>query len=110
MRVSDLQVAVPRPELLPAHDLPLQLPQRDVRAVKNHRVGAEFGGEFIVNVSHVEIGRGRGKKQNNNRPKTVKKRCHSFFVCGDHTGSRMVAVAMALKSIKLPPQPGLAPR
>lgn len=59
LRVCDLQVAVPRPELLPAHDLPLQLPQRDVRAVKNHRVGAEFGGEFIVNVSHVEIGTGR---------------------------------------------------
>lgn len=52
--VCDQQVAVPRPELLSVHDLPLQLPQRDVQAVKNHRVSAEFRGEFIMNMSHVE--------------------------------------------------------
>ena len=53
--VCDLQVAVRGSELLPAHDLPLQIPQRDVRAVKYHRVVAEFGGEFIMNMSHAEI-------------------------------------------------------
>lgn len=30
-----------------------------MRAVENHRVGAEFGGEFIVNVSHGEFAAGR---------------------------------------------------
>ncbi len=54
LRVCDLQVAVPGSQLLPAHDLPLQVPQCDVRAVKNHRIIAEFGGEFIVNMSHAE--------------------------------------------------------
>lgn len=54
LRVCDLQVAVPGSELLPAHDLPLQLIQRDVHAIKNHRVVAESGGEFIMNVSHDE--------------------------------------------------------
>lgn len=52
--VCDQQVAVPGPELLSAHDLPLQLLQRDVQAVKNHCVSAEFRGEFIMNMSHVE--------------------------------------------------------
>lgn len=52
--VCDLQVAVPGSELLPAHDLPLQISQRDVRAVKKHRVVAEFRGEFIMNMSHAE--------------------------------------------------------
>lgn len=51
--VCDLQVAVPGSELLPAHDLLLQVRQRDVRPVKNHRVVAEFGGELIVNMSHA---------------------------------------------------------
>lgn len=51
--VGDLQVAVPGSQLLPAHDLPLQVLQRDVRAVKHHRVVAEFGGEFIMNMSHA---------------------------------------------------------
>lgn len=52
--VSDLQVAVRGSELLSAHDLPLQISQRDVRAVKKHRVVAEFRGEFIMNMSHAE--------------------------------------------------------
>lgn len=54
LRVCDLQVAVPGSELLPAHDLPLQLIQRDVHAIKNHRVVVESGGEFIMNVRHDE--------------------------------------------------------
>lgn len=75
--VCDLQVAVPGSELLPAHDLPLQLPQRDVRAVKNHRVRAEFRGEFIVNMSHAEIEKAKNKKP---RPTLSKKpdNCHRF--------------------------------
>lgn len=72
--VCDLQVAVPGSELLPAHDLPLQLPQRDVRAVKNHRVRAEFRGEFIMNMSHAEIEKKTKlvlRCQKKQQPKTV---------------------------------------
>lgn len=52
--VSDLQVAVPSSELLSAHDPSLQVIQRDVRAIENHSVVAEFRGELIMNMSHVE--------------------------------------------------------
>lgn len=52
LSVSDLQVAVRGSQLLPARDLPLQVLQRDVRAVKNHRVVAKFRGKFIMNMSH----------------------------------------------------------
>lgn len=54
LRVSDLQVAVPGSQPLPAHDLPLQVSQREVRAVKHHRVVAELRGKFIMNMSHIE--------------------------------------------------------
>lgn len=54
LRVGDLQVAVPGSEPLPAHDLPLQVPQRDVRPVKHRRVVAELGGKFIMNMCHGE--------------------------------------------------------
>lgn len=54
LSVGDLQVAVGGSELLSAHDPPLQLLQGDVRAVKHHGVVAQFGGEFIVNVRHVD--------------------------------------------------------
>lgn len=53
--VGDLQVAVRGSELLPAHDLPLQIPQRDAWAVNNHRVVAQLGGEFIMNMSHAGV-------------------------------------------------------
>lgn len=64
LRVCDLQVAVAGSELLPLHDEPLQLLKRDVRAVKNHRVGAPFRCEFIVYMSHVssETGVEKSKK------------------------------------------------
>lgn len=67
LRVCDLQVAVAGSELLPLHDEPLQLLKRDVRAVKNHRVGAPFRCEFIMYMSHVSSEKG-GKK---NRKKVV---------------------------------------
>lgn len=73
--VCDLQVAVPGSELLPAHDLPLQIPQGDVRAVKNHSVIAEFGGEFIMNMSH-------GETKQKPRPPLSENR---QFVCDDRT-------------------------
>lgn len=82
--VSDLQVAVPGSELLPAHDLPLQIPQRDVRAVKHHRVVAEFGGEFVVNMSHAEMD-----------PKTVRKPTADSFPCGDRTPVSRYKVKLA---------------
>lgn len=78
--VCDLQVAVPGSELLPAHDLPLQLPQRDVRAVKNHRVRAEFRGEFIMNMSHAEIEK-TNKLVLRCQKKTTTENCHRF--CDD---------------------------
>lgn len=59
--VGYLQVAVCGSQFLPAHDLLLQLHQRDVRAVKNQRVVAEFGGEFVMNMSHFDTDR-RGEK------------------------------------------------
>lgn len=55
LSVCDLQVAVTGSELLPLHDLDLQVPQRDVWPVKKHRVVAEFGGKFIMNMSHGGI-------------------------------------------------------
>lgn len=54
LSVGDLQVAVRGSELLSAHDQPLQLLQGDVRAVKHHGVVAQFGGEFIMNMRHVD--------------------------------------------------------
>lgn len=70
--VGDLQVAVPGSQLLPAHDLPLQVLQRDVRAVKHHRVVAEFGGEFIMNMSHA------GMKQKESSSHTVRQTAVTF--------------------------------
>ena len=70
--VGDLQVAVPGSQLLPAHDLPLQVLQRDVRAVKHHRVVAEFGGEFIMNMSHA------GMKEKESSSHTVRQTAVTF--------------------------------
>lgn len=96
LRVCDLQVAVARPQLLLSHDQLLELPQRDVRAVENHRVGAEFRGEFIVNVSHGEFAEGR-RRVVQNRLKEEQQFLLFFCFLRPHR-RRMVAVAMAVSA------------
>lgn len=93
LRVCDLQVAVAGPELLLSHDQLLELPQRDVRAVENHRVGAKFGGEFIVNVSHGEFAGGRRRVVRNR----LKEEQQFVLFLRPHR-RRMVAVAMTVSA------------
>lgn len=52
LRVGDLQVAVGGLQLLPPHDLLLQVAEGDVQAIEGDGVVLEFGREFIVHTGH----------------------------------------------------------
>lgn len=52
LRVGDLQVAVGRLQLLPAHDLALEVAQGDVQPVEGDRIIVELGGELVVHARH----------------------------------------------------------
>lgn len=63
-----------------------------MRAVENYRVGAEFGGEFIVNVSHGEFAGGRRIVVQNTKSNSW---AFFFFLLLPHR-RRMTAVAMTV--------------